>query len=106
MRTGVFREIDEKMAVNCIASMIVRTRLWFSPDKRLGVSEIIDYIFDFTFRGLSSKNAKGDEASPPRYGRNPVTAPCRSSPSWRCRCTCCPFLNATRALFPSFPVWI
>jgi TetR/AcrR family transcriptional regulator, cholesterol catabolism regulator len=54
IKAGVFREIDEKMAVNCIASMIVRTRLWFSPDKRLGVSEIIDYIFEFTLRGICS----------------------------------------------------
>jgi len=61
IRRGVERKIfntaDDRMAVYCIASMIVRTRMWYSPDGRLSIDEIIDFIFNFALKGLNFKGS-------------------------------------------------
>ena len=50
---GIFRKIDEKIALNLIASMIVRTRLWFSPEEWMTIDDLIEFIFQFALKGLS-----------------------------------------------------
>ena len=50
---GLFRAIDEKIALNLIASMIVRTRLWFSPEDWMTIEDLIEFIFQFALKGLS-----------------------------------------------------
>ncbi|PKL39198.1 MAG: hypothetical protein CVV44_10060 [Spirochaetae bacterium HGW-Spirochaetae-1] len=55
MERKIFNTADDRMAVYCIASMIVRTRMWYSPDGRLSIDEIIDFIFNFALKGLNFK---------------------------------------------------
>jgi len=50
---GLFRAMDEKIALNLIASMIVRTRLWFSPEDWMTIEDLIEFIFQFALKGLS-----------------------------------------------------
>ena len=50
---GLFRNVDEKVALNLIASMIVRTRLWFSPEEWMTIDDLIEFIFQFALKGLS-----------------------------------------------------
>jgi len=50
---GLFRKVDEKVALNLIASMIVRTRLWFSPQEWMTIDDLIEFIFQFALKGLS-----------------------------------------------------
>jgi len=52
IESGHFKEIDEKMAVYCIASMIARTMLWYSPKGRLTKDQIIDFIFNFSLKAM------------------------------------------------------
>jgi AcrR family transcriptional regulator len=47
-----FAETDEKLAGILIASMIVRTRVWFHPKKGISVNEMADFIFRFAMKGL------------------------------------------------------
>jgi AcrR family transcriptional regulator len=47
-----FGEIDAKLAARNIASMIVRTIIWFSPKGQLSVNDIADFIFKFSLNGL------------------------------------------------------
>jgi AcrR family transcriptional regulator len=49
---GCIPETDEKMAGFCVVSMIVRSRLWFSPRGRLSEEETADYLFKFALGGL------------------------------------------------------
>jgi AcrR family transcriptional regulator len=53
--SGDFAPIDEKLAVYCIISMILRTIIWFSPQGRLTVPQLIDFIVDFSLNGLRGK---------------------------------------------------
>ena len=53
---GVFAETDVKVAAFSIASMIVRTRMWFSPKGRLSVKDVQDFIFVFVMNALKSSN--------------------------------------------------
>jgi tetracycline repressor-like protein len=53
--SGDFVETDERLACYFIASMIIRSRLWFSLKGRLSLDEIADYIFRFTFNALRCK---------------------------------------------------
>jgi AcrR family transcriptional regulator len=50
--SGDFAEVDVKLAAFSIASMVVRSRIWFSPKGRLSVNEFIDFVFKFTMNGL------------------------------------------------------
>jgi len=54
INAGDFAEIDEKLIGYSIASMIVRTRVWFRPRGRLSTEEIADIIFKFALNGLRS----------------------------------------------------
>ena len=55
IKKGIFNPIDIKMSLYSIASMITRTRIWYSPNGRLSIDEIVDFIFNFTINGLSGK---------------------------------------------------
>ena len=52
INAGDFAEVDEKLIGYSIASMIVRTRVWFRPRGRLSIQEIADIIFKFALNGL------------------------------------------------------
>ena len=56
MDRGDFAQIDEKLAGFSIASVIVRSRIWFSPKGKYSVQEIADFIFDFVTKGLAGSN--------------------------------------------------
>ncbi|MFC1918317.1 TetR/AcrR family transcriptional regulator [Chloroflexota bacterium] len=51
-RTGVFVVNDEKMTCLAIASLLVRSRIWYSPKGRLSSNDIADFIFNFILSGL------------------------------------------------------
>jgi AcrR family transcriptional regulator len=53
--SGDFAPIDEKLAVYCIFSMILRTIIWFSPKGRLTIPQLINFIVDFSLNGLRGK---------------------------------------------------
>lgn len=53
VKKNIFRDVDEKITLNLIASMIVRTRLWFSPEERMTVDDLIEFIYKFALEGLS-----------------------------------------------------
>jgi AcrR family transcriptional regulator len=53
--SGDFAEVDVELAAFSIASMVVRSRLWFSPRGRVSVDEFIDFIFEFTLNGLCGR---------------------------------------------------
>jgi len=57
--SGAISEIDEKIASICIVSMIVRSRIWFSPKGKLSVDETADFLFRFALFGLLGER-KGD----------------------------------------------
>jgi AcrR family transcriptional regulator len=57
--TGVFPEVDVRLAGFMIASMITRTRIWFHPKKGVSVSELADFISQFAFHGLGGSGLKG-----------------------------------------------
>lgn len=52
IKKGVFRKIDTAITVFSISSMIARSRIWFSPQGRYSIEEIIDFIYDFSLKGL------------------------------------------------------
>jgi hypothetical protein len=51
--TGDFAEIDVAFAGFCLASMILRTRVWYSPEGRLSVFEIANSMLELFIRGIS-----------------------------------------------------
>ena len=54
-KAGIFsKNIDEKIAVFSIASIIARSRIWYSPKGKYTVDEIINFIFNFSLRGLGA----------------------------------------------------
>ena len=55
IQSGDFADIDEKLAVYSIISMILRTIIWFSPEGRLTVPQLIDFMVDFSLNGLRGK---------------------------------------------------
>ncbi len=55
VKQGVFSCVDARLAVYSIASMIARSRIWYSPDGKFTVDEIIDFVYDFSLRGLGGK---------------------------------------------------
>jgi AcrR family transcriptional regulator len=60
INSGDFTEVDEKLIGYSVASMIVRTRVWFRPRGRLSIEEIADTIFNFVFNGLKSNKSLRD----------------------------------------------
>ena len=63
INAGVIPPVDEKMAGFCIVSMVVRSRLWFSPKGKLTVDEVAEYLFRFALFGLLGKARTGDAAN-------------------------------------------
>lgn len=59
--SGVISEIDEKIASFCIVSMIVRSRIWFSPKGKLSVDDTADFLCKFALFGLLGEG-KNDDA--------------------------------------------
>lgn len=51
-QTGDFADIDVELMGFCIASMIVRTRVWYSPQGRLSPHEIADSMFKLIMNGI------------------------------------------------------
>lgn len=54
VRKGVFSPVDEKIAVFSIASVIARSRIWYSPKGKYTVDDIVDFIFNFTMNGIGA----------------------------------------------------
>lgn len=52
MESGVFYRTDGKIVGYCIASTIIRTRLWFRARGRLSGDEIREIITQFVLRGI------------------------------------------------------
>lgn len=52
MDSGNFRRTDEKMTCYCIASMIARIRIWYSPGGERSIDEISEFIYSFVMEGL------------------------------------------------------
>lgn len=49
---GVFSCDNARLAVYCIASMIARSRIWFTPEGQFSVDSIIDFMYDFSLKAL------------------------------------------------------
>jgi hypothetical protein len=52
LKAGCFSKVDPKLAGFMIASMITRTRIWYHPRKGVTVSQLADFIFQFSLNGL------------------------------------------------------
>ncbi len=56
-KAGVFaKDMDEKIAVFSIGSIIARSRIWYSPKGKYSIDEIIDLMFTFALRGLGGSS--------------------------------------------------
>jgi TetR/AcrR family transcriptional regulator, cholesterol catabolism regulator len=54
-KAGIFaRDVDDKIAVFSIGSIIARSRIWYSPKGRYSVDEIIEFMYRFALRGLGA----------------------------------------------------
>jgi len=53
-----FSEIDAKLVTRNIASMIVRTVIWYSPKGQLSINDIAEFIYNFSLNGLSKERKK------------------------------------------------
>lgn len=51
-KAGIFKCENERLAVYCIASMIARSRIWYTPDGRNSVDDIIEFMYEFSLKGL------------------------------------------------------
>jgi len=52
-KAGIFaKDVDDKIAVFSIGSIIARSRIWYSPKGKYSVDEIIELMFRFALRGL------------------------------------------------------
>ena len=75
--SGLFRGIDAKLASFMIASMITRTRIWFHPKKGVTMTELAEFIFQFSLNGLKCERLSssekdisvGREVEPPEQGK-------------------------------------
>lgn len=60
MKKGIFSsDLDMKIAVYGIASIIARSRIWFSPGGKYSVEDIIDFVFRFALHGLGAEKGRG-----------------------------------------------
>lgn len=57
---GQFDEIDEKIACYAISSMVIRSRIWFSPKGRLHSNEIAKILSNFAINGLIGNSGKSN----------------------------------------------
>ena len=51
-KKGIFFCENERLAVYCIASMIARSRIWYTPDGEFTVDNIINFMYDFSLKAL------------------------------------------------------
>lgn len=49
----LFPEVNKKLAGFMIASMITRSRLWYHPKKGVSISDLTDFIVNFSLNGLT-----------------------------------------------------
>jgi len=56
--TGDFANTDEQIVGFAIASMIIRSRIWFAPKGRLAPKEIAEIMFNFALKGLKGNSQK------------------------------------------------
>lgn len=65
--SGEFEETDVKLAAYSIASIIIRTVIWYSPKGRLSIDEILDFIVNFASNALKggklANPVKGEKES-------------------------------------------
>lgn len=52
--SGDFAIKDERVVTYLIASVIMRSSIWFSPKGRLSADEVGDIMFDFVYRGIKA----------------------------------------------------
>jgi len=55
IKAGDFVDLDKKLVGYCIASMIVRSNIWYSPDGRLSMEEVINFLVQFILNGLKRR---------------------------------------------------
>jgi len=53
-KKGIFSCANERLAVYCIASMIARSRIWYTPDGEYSVDDIIIFMYDFSLKALGA----------------------------------------------------
>jgi AcrR family transcriptional regulator len=53
MDLGLFPAVNKKLAGFMIASMITRSRLWYHPNKGVSISDLIEFIVNFSLYGLA-----------------------------------------------------
>lgn len=51
---GIFSCGNARLAVYCIASMIARSRIWYTPDGDYSVEDIIVFMYDFSLKALGA----------------------------------------------------
>jgi TetR/AcrR family transcriptional regulator, cholesterol catabolism regulator len=55
-KAGLFaKDVDEKIAVFSIGSIIARSRIWYSPRGKYSVDEIIELFYTFALRALGGR---------------------------------------------------
>lgn len=52
VKQGLFSCDNVRLAVYCIASMIARSRIWYTPEGQFSVDSIIDFMYDFSLKAL------------------------------------------------------
>lgn len=52
---GLFAVKDETVVAYLIASVVMRSNIWFSPKGRLPADEVGDIMFDFVYRGIKAE---------------------------------------------------
>ena len=52
--SGALADIDEGIVGNFIASIIIRSNVWFSEKGRLTVDEMGDAVFEFAYKGIKA----------------------------------------------------
>jgi len=60
IKLGFFAEVDVPVIEYCIAGMIIRSRIWFSPRGRLTKDEIADIMLNFILNGISKRPQEKD----------------------------------------------
>ncbi len=67
VRSGQFKVTDENVVTYFIASVILRSTLWFSPKGRLSAEQISEMMFSFVYGGIKTDAA--DAMEPSAYDR-------------------------------------
>ena len=57
---GFFSCENVRLAVYCIASMIARSRIWYTPEGEYSVDYIIDFMYDFSLKALGVPSGAED----------------------------------------------